>query len=335
LAQSFENVRLLIADPNAVVRTGLRGALFSIGFRAVSETASYLKLHDLIQDDAIDLLVTSSELEENDTGFLISEMRNQRLGSNPFLVVITLAPNAEPDYVKKVIDTGTDDLLLMPVQPGQLILRIQKLARTRKPFVVTHDYTGPDRRTKARAFEGPQAPMLEVPNPLRFRAEAKTLDGTRLARQIAESGQTMNRMKIERYAVQLDWLVNHIHACIRDGVVSDQTELAPYTHTLNTVATDMAKRMQGTPTEPHVPPVLEVLTIAKKMETAEGKVSFPELERLNTLSRTINRTLGATARAAAAPTTAPCAPAAPPEPPAAIPAAPVLAAPMGGSGVPT
>src|SRR5512145_3099511 len=153
LAQSFENVRLIIADPSPMVRTGLRGALFAIGFRNVNETASFIKLHDLIEQDAIDLLITSSELEGNDTGFLISEMRNQRLGPNPFPVVITLLANAEPDYVKKVIDSGADDLVLTPVQPDQLILRIEKLTRTRKPFVVTHDYTGPDRRTKARAFE--------------------------------------------------------------------------------------------------------------------------------------------------------------------------------------
>lgn len=315
MAQSFENVRLVIADPNPLVRTGLKGALFSIGFRAISETASFVKLHDLIEQDSIDLLITSSALEDNDTGFLISEMRNQRLGGNPFMVVITLLTSAEPDYVKKVIDSGADDLLLMPVQPDQMILRIEKLTRARKPFVVTHDYTGPDRRTKARAFETHSAPMLQVPNPVRFRAESSTLDGTRLSRMIGESATTMNRMKIERYAVQIDWLVAHIHATIRDGIAVEPATLAPHTAKLVGVAEDMVRRMRGTGSERHIEPVIDVLTIAQRLDAAPGKLPFAELERLTTLSRTITRTL------VTPPTRTPCAPApvcTPAPPPVAI-----------------
>lgn len=306
MAQSFENVRLLIADPSPMVRTGLRGALFSIGFRNITETGSFIKLHDLIEQDAIDLLISSSELEGNDTGFLVSEMRNQRLGPNPFLVVIALLANAEPDYVKKVIDSGADDLLLTPIQPDQLILRIEKLIRSRKPFVVTHDYTGPDRRTKARAFETHSAPMVEVPNPLKFRAEATNLDGTRLNRSVAETAITMNRIKIERYAVQIDWLVTHIHATIRDGVTTDPATLAPYTGKLSAVAEDMLRRMRGTASESFSPPVEDLLNTARRLEIDPVMVPFAELERLTTLSRTIGRSLGSPAPSFR---TTPCAPA--------------------------
>lgn len=314
MAQSFENVRLVIADPSPMVRTGLRGALFSIGFRTITETASFIKLHDLIEQDAIDLLVLSSELENNDTGFLISEMRNQRLGTNPFLVVITLLANAEPDYVKRVIDSGADDLLLTPVQPDQMILRIEKLTRGRKPFVVTHDYTGPDRRTKARAFETHSAPMLEVPNPLKFRFETSGMDSTRLNRMVAESGTTLNRIKIERYAVQIDWLVTHIHATIRDGVV-DPVALLPYTAKLSAVAEDMVRRMHGTAAEMFTGPVSELLVTAKKLELDPATVPFAEMERLTTLSRNISRSLGSPPPSVKA---NPCAPAPVPAQPIAV-----------------
>ncbi|MCR6631049.1 MAG: response regulator [Magnetospirillum sp.] len=306
----------MIADPNPLIRTGLKGALFSIGFRTIIETSSFIKLHDLLEQDAIDLLITSSELEENDTGFLVSEMRNQRLGPNPFVIVITLLANAEPDYVKRVIDSGADDLLLTPVQPDQLILRIEKLTRTRKPFVVTHDYTGPDRRTKARAFITHSAPMLEVPNPLKFRAESSTLDGTRLSRMVNESAITLNRLKIERFAVQIDWLVTHIHATIRDGVTADAAALAPYTGKLSLVATDMMRRMRGTPTEAHLGLVDDLSNIAKRLEIDPMMVPFGELERLASLAKTISRALGSPPPSVSTPTPAPaCAPL-PPDGPA-------------------
>lgn len=290
-----------------MVRTGLRAALFSIGFRTISDTASFVKLHDLIEQDAMDLLVVSSELEGNDCGFLISEMRNQRLGPNPFLVVITLLTSADPDYVKRVIDSGADDLLLTPVQPDQLIMRIEKATRTRKPFVVTHDYTGPDRRTKSRAFETHSAPMLEVPNPLKVRADTG-IDGTKLSRMIAETSITLNRMKIERHAVQLDWLVNHIHASIRDGVSADPQVLLPYTSKLTLAAEDMIRRMTNHPSEAFIPPVAEMLEIGKKLDANPTEIPFAELERLAVLAKLTSRSLGSPPVAPCAPAPAPAAP---------------------------
>lgn len=263
-----------------------------MGFRAITDTSSFIKLHDLIEQDAVDLLVTASEVENNEVNYLISELRNQRLGTNPFVVVITLLANAEPEYVKRVINSGVDDMLLTPVAPDQLIMRIEKLARARKPFVVTHDYTGPDRRTKARAFENHSAPMLEAPNPLKIRSETG-IDGTRLDRMMRDAGVTLNRMKIERFAVQLDWLVNHIFASIRDGVVTDPQALTPYTSRLVQVAEDMIRRMKNTAAEAQVAPVAELLDIAHRVEHDPAKIAYGELERLTGLAKSVYRALGA------------------------------------------
>lgn len=288
---SLENIRLVIADPNQVVRTGLKGALFAMGFRAILETGSYIKLHDLIEQDAFDLLIASTELEGNDVGYLIKEMRDQRLGANPFPVVISLLGRPEPDHVKRIIDSGCDDLLLMPVAPDQLILRIEKLFHTRKPFVVTHDYTGPDRRARQRQFDSHSAPMLEVPNPLKSRSETG-IDGTRLQRMVAEASATLNRMKIERYAVQIDWLSNHIHGSIRDNKGDLGPALLPHTSRLVQVCEDMIRRMKRSPSEVLSGPVTELLEIAHRLDTTQAQVRFSELDRLNVLSKNLLRSLG-------------------------------------------
>ncbi|HSV29806.1 MAG TPA: response regulator [Candidatus Omnitrophota bacterium] len=298
MAQAYEHVRLVIADPNQLVRTGLRAALFSIGFRTIADTADFVRLHDMLQNDEVDLLVASSELSDNDVGFLIQEMRNQRLGSNPFVLVIGLLANAEPDYVKRVIDSGVDDLLLTPVVPDQLISRIEKLARTRKPFVVTHDYTGPDRRAKVRSFDSHSAPMLEVPNPLNARATG--LETVKLMKQIRESGTTLNRIKIERHAVQIDWLVSHISASIRDGM-GDGPNLIPYTHRLVQVCEDMILRMKETAAEAFADPVRDLLAMAQALDEDTSKIAFPELEKMLHQSRVIGRSLGNPTPAVATP----------------------------------
>lgn len=271
-----------------MVRTGLRAALFSIGFRTVSDTASFIRLHDAIANDEVDLLVTSSELEGNDVGFLIQEMRHQRLGTNPFLTTIGLLANAEPDYVKRVIDSGVDDLLLTPVIPDQLIMRIEKLSRTRKPFVITHDYTGPDRRAATRTFTNHSAPLMEVPNPLHDKVTGIGLKT--ITERIRDAAATCNRLKIERNAVQVEWLVGHINASIRDGM-GDGASLIPHTHRLVLVAEDMIARMKGTSSEKFLGSVNELLEVVRRLDQDPSNIAFADIERTHTLSRTISRAL--------------------------------------------
>ncbi len=297
MSQALEKIRLVLAEPNPNIRTGLRGALTTRGFRTITETASFIKVHDLMEQDSVDLLITATELEGNDVGFLVSEMRNQRLGRNPFVVVITLLGTPNPERVKAVIDCGTDDLLLTPVAPDNLLSRIDKLFSDRKPFVITHDYTGPDRRTKARSFGHHSAPMLEVPNPLRLRAESG-IDGTRLERMVRDSAGQLNRIKIERHAVQINWLADHVHASIRDGVTSDPQSLMRFTGTLLAVADDLLRRMKNTPVEAHGEPVAELRDIARKLDGAPAAVAYGELERLNILAKTIGRLLAHSAHQA-------------------------------------
>jgi DNA-binding NarL/FixJ family response regulator len=286
----YENVRLVIVDPSPLVRSGLKAALFSVGFRAISDTAHFVKLHDLLAEDAVDLLITSSEVENNDVGYLIREMRDQRLGTNPFVMAVVLLTSSDPDSVRRIIDSGADDLLLTPVAPDQLMGRVEKLARIRKPFVVTHDYTGPDRRTKQRAFTGQQAAVVEVPNPLKARL-TDGLDGTRLARLIGDTASQVNRMKVERYSAQITWLVNHIHASVRDDL-GEAKLIAEHTNRLVVVAEDMLRRARGTPAEAVCGHVQEVLATAQRLVSQPDGVTFTELERLADLAKGVVRVLG-------------------------------------------
>ncbi len=290
MSHSFENVRLVIADNSPMVRSGLKAALYSFGFRNIVDTGQLVRLHDLLTQDSADLVISGSEVENTQVGYLIQEVRHHRLGSNPFLQAIILLSNADPIYVRKNIDSGADDLLLMPVAPEQLIARIEKLVNNRKPFIVTRDYIGPDRRNKPRPGES-SAPTLPVPNPLKARVTG-SVDSTRLMRQVQEAAQQLNRVKIERHAVQIEWLANHLAASIRDGS-GDPAVLV--THSANLVATvnDTIKRAHGTPVESQESLLFEILMVAQRLDAAPTTVGFMEVEKLQTQARTLARQVAA------------------------------------------
>lgn len=282
---------MVIADQNPMVRSGLKGALHAFGCRDLTDIGSYTALHDLIEQGQVDLLITGAELEGNDTGFLVKQMRDHHLGNNPFPVVITLLAHADPSQVRRVIDTGCDDLLLAPVSPDQLIGRIQKMEQRRKPFVITHDYTGPDRRTRQRTHDSQSAPMLDVPNPLHLRGSAGW-DPLRIEHVIAETATSLHRLKIERHAVQIDWLSAHIQTTMRDRGNAAAGELDSHTGRLLDVVRDMLRRMRLLPGSGPTAALEELLSIAERLDHPEEAVDFAELDRLHTLAKGLLRALG-------------------------------------------
>ena len=76
--------------------------------------------------------------------------------------------NSTPELVRKFIDSGADDLIPKPISASRMIERIKLLIKSRKSFVVTTDYVGPERRKPSDRED--TLPGVEVPNPLRAKA---------------------------------------------------------------------------------------------------------------------------------------------------------------------
>ena len=71
--------------------------------------------------------------------------------------------------------------------------RINYLAGNRKPFVVTSEYIGPDRRSGRKLKEGEEAdpsddvPRIEVPNTLGAKASGESVDFVELQEMVANA----------------------------------------------------------------------------------------------------------------------------------------------------
>ncbi len=204
-AGDFSKVDALVAVDNPGLRQGLREALRRIGCQQIVEATNGLQVQRALTDSKFDLMVMVSEMEDLFLGELVRDLRHNRLGPHPFPLVVMLSTMAEFEYVRRLVDCGPDDVLLMPVAPDSMLSRMRTLVLARKPFVVTHDYVGPDRRKNHRpSVGGESAPMLEVPNPVA--AKVYRVDETGLERDIRQVRQRLNLLKIERHGVQIAWL---------------------------------------------------------------------------------------------------------------------------------
>ncbi len=286
--QKFGDIDLIIADSNSMVRQGLRAALVEHGYRNIQETSKMSFISDAVDDNAVDLIIAESELQDGKIGDLTRRIRNHETGDDPFLVVITLMTEPSNEAIMEVIDSGADDLLTKPISPALLIERVESLTRERKRVVVTTDYVGPTRRRKSRPGSQ-EIPEFKVPNSLQLKA-AGLYDAERYRRRITEIARTINAQKLERHAFQISSLVDKILPLYGDGGADDG--VTEHLERLLFVSEDINRRLSGTAVA-HVGGLCQAMTdLAGRILKAPLSPVDKDLRLLPELSRAIKGSLG-------------------------------------------
>ncbi len=195
---SFKDIKVVVGDPNRGVRDGIRGGLYGQGFRYIMITDRMSVVEIAVATNEVDLLICDVELPDGDLYDLTYRIRHHELGDNPFIVVTALITAPTLQMVKRVFDSGCDDLVPKPISTGLLFERVVNLTRNRKRFVVTSDYIGPNRRARPRPGTQ-QILLIEVPNPLNAKATGD-VNVDDLQRDIERVAEVLNQQKMERHA---------------------------------------------------------------------------------------------------------------------------------------
>ena len=238
----FKDVDVLVADSDANARKSIRYILRNNGFQDVRLATSAAELREAFKPDDPDLLIADAELPDGMLSDVVSDIRHNRFGKNPFLPVIALTWTPTRTVVKGIIDCGADDLVTKPIASGHLLDRIRLLIDARKPFVITSDYIGPDRH---KGSVRPNAvPLVDAPNVLKAKATGdKNL--ARVVDSIARSIGAVNQTKLEQHAHQIVGIVNHLAPRLAAGGAADATVDGLLDRLLR-AAEDTERRVAGT-----------------------------------------------------------------------------------------
>jgi DNA-binding response OmpR family regulator len=199
----FDDIHLVLADGRAHLRSTLRMALNEAGIEHIHNAAEASALAEAVAkpDEAPDVIVCDADLRGGDAAETVHAIRNGELGRNPFVCVLALAWTATQDTVTRLVNAGADHVVAGPIAPQKVIDRIEAMIHRRKPFVVTADYVGPDRRlVPGREANG--APLVDVPNSLREKALG-LWDPEAMSRAIHDTTSAMTSHRIEREATAL------------------------------------------------------------------------------------------------------------------------------------
>ena len=206
----LDKARILIAESDRQIVQAMKTSLHAAGFKKIRHVETVEKLETVLKEEPVDLLIAESRLKDGVTTPLVRRARMNDLGEDPFLPVITTVVSPEPDFVRRLIDDGPDDVIAKPFSAKILSDRIRRIVRGRKPFVITHDYIGPDRRLDSREKPGPDAMparTFAVPNSLKRR-----IDGSPSRQSFHDlKVRTINEMALARIEVQTGAIVYQLN----------------------------------------------------------------------------------------------------------------------------
>tara|TARA_B100001964_G_C14163492_1_gene567911 strand:+ start:143 stop:1066 length:924 start_codon:yes stop_codon:yes gene_type:complete len=231
---------VLIGDPLSEAGMSVRNIFRTIGFREIEVRHSAKRLCEHLDTTETDLLVSEIDLRDGDTCEIVNSLRHGEVGLDPFVPVLGLTWNATPETVRRVAQCGADGLVAMPALGDRFGAAVAALIKKRKPFVVTTDYVGPDRRGDEEPRPGSQqVPLIPVPNALRRKAT-----GLPDAIPFDKCLTLVREQKAERHAFQIGWLTERIIDHFRGREAAK--DIRGHLDKLEQVALDLVQRITDT-----------------------------------------------------------------------------------------
>lgn len=263
---ALDQVDVLMIDPDRNAQSVLRTILGNSGFRNFQVGRSIEEMRSRVDETIPDLLISECELPDGDFCDFVSSLRHHELGRNPFVSIIALTQAPNPDTVTRISNSGVDHLVVKPFSTAQIVDRILALMKSRKLFVVTSDYIGPDRRGDSKRKNS--VARIAVPNTLKAKALGN-VSPEDIQKAIDITLAEVNLQKLERYDDEIVFLVDHILPALEGSRVDDTAR--QYMERLLFVAGDTGRRLTGTK-------YAHVSELCEALRTVSGSV-FESLER--------------------------------------------------------
>lgn len=281
---ALQAIRVLIAESNPITRHKVKSSLYTEGYRTFEEVTDGSRLEDAIVMGDPDLIIADAGMEGVDVCTLGYRLRHHELTVNPFIPFIVMGKMVDKSMVKKVINSGADHFLVKPWKEGELEDRVTMLIHSRKAFVVTTEYIGPDRRTKQRKAEGEVVPLLHVPNALHAKV-VENMPAEKFQQSVDDMADTVNEHKVGRHAQQILWLANKILP-VYSGSGADQM-LPNYLDRMIYVTEDMSRRCEGTHQSKYMESLNELYVVAQNLRARYNTPEPEDVANLEDLTRKI------------------------------------------------
>ncbi len=197
----YSRASVALYDPVHVNLRTTRYALQQLGFKSIESMSDLADMKRRLNEDAPHLIMLETGDREADVFKMVRAIRAGDLSHNPFAAIIVTSWKRETAIVREAIGCGADDVIMRPFSTTFADDRIRTLIRARKPFIVTSDYIGPDRR-KDPTRGGGAAP-IETPNVLKAVIDNDQEALTKAKAWIDEAQKTVDSERLRRLCMRV------------------------------------------------------------------------------------------------------------------------------------
>lgn len=198
----YKKASAVVFDPVHVNLRTTRYALHELGFREIESLGSLAELRRRIDEKPSHLIILEASQNEAEVFRLVRAIRSGEVGTNAFLAILLTCWARDGAVLKQAIGCGADDVIIRPFSTAFVEERIRTLVKARKPFIVTSDYIGPDRRRDEQRGSG-SVKAIEAPNTLKAAVEGDEADMDRAAAWIREAQQTVEQERLRRLCMRI------------------------------------------------------------------------------------------------------------------------------------
>jgi CheY-like chemotaxis protein len=166
----YDLAEILVCDPVPSHRAATRSALYSLGCRHIEIAGNLRDFLEVLENRPPDLALCEAQVGELELCHAIRDLRRSDQSYNPFAIIIVTTWTSNATIANDILRSGADGLLLRPFSAALLDQRIRTHVMRQKPFIVTNDYIGPERRAAGRPSNAFTFPS---PNSLKMKIEER------------------------------------------------------------------------------------------------------------------------------------------------------------------
>ena len=146
--KKLSHIHVLIMDADYRISELVKRVLFSLGFKKISYAKNGKEGLEILKSTKIDLIITDWDMAPISGIEFIESIRQSDTSQHRTTPIIMLTGKAQQHHVIAARDAGITEFVVKPFSATTICKRITLIVDHPRNFVVSPDFTGPDRRRR-------------------------------------------------------------------------------------------------------------------------------------------------------------------------------------------
>ena len=222
--ENLKKATVYIGEKNYYERQELRELFLAQGLKQVVCHANLDGLRDLIVELPPDLVIISDDFDK-DIYQLVKDIRFQKIGDNPFMLISMVVNPNNGAALNRAIEAGVDDIIIKPVSAERIQERLRLVTFHRRPFIATDGYVGPERKGEDPRPVGVR--RIPVVNTLLEKVNGREMDKYALKAAVEGSLERVLQAQLDSQSFRLGEVCERLVQAYDSGSITDdvQTDL--------------------------------------------------------------------------------------------------------------